>query len=153
MERRVGPRMGSGWPSNSNREGGYDVWVMPTTGGTAYQITDFGDAYVPRWSPDGQQISFHRTPSFGGSDIWITDASNVEGFFTEMTHQRIAGVVTSPLDGSPWSGVRIRIQSEDGGATYRIASGADGRYKSGSSREPSWLTSNRPMEQRQSRFR
>jgi hypothetical protein len=103
---------------------------MPATGGPAYQITDFGDAYVPRWSPDGQQISFHRTPSFGGdSNIWIADASNVEDIFAEVTRQRIAGVVTSPLDGSPWSGVRIRIKSEDGGAKQRVMSGADGRYQ------------------------
>ena len=113
----------------SNREGGYDVWVMPATGGTAYQITDFGDAYVPRWSPDGQQISFHRTPGFGGdSNIWIADASNVEGIFAEMTHQRIAGVVTHPDQTTPRPWVVVHAVDDDGGEEHAAQTGADGRY-------------------------
>jgi Tol biopolymer transport system component/DNA-binding winged helix-turn-helix (wHTH) protein len=59
---------------------GHGIWIVPSRGGTARKITDFGAH--PTWSPDGRRIAFQsRSPadlnaggSFGAdSTIWIAD--------------------------------------------------------------------------------
>jgi len=59
---------------------GNGVWVMPSRGGVARQISDFGAS--PSWSPDGRHIAFQSLPltSVEGigipgalSTIWIVD--------------------------------------------------------------------------------
>ena len=43
---------------HSKKRGG--IWIVPTTGGTAKQLTDFGSA--PAFSPDGLQVAFQSDP-------------------------------------------------------------------------------------------
>ncbi|HKC64962.1 MAG TPA: DPP IV N-terminal domain-containing protein, partial [Pyrinomonadaceae bacterium] len=57
----------------SRKRGG--IWVMPTLGGAARQVTDFGSG--PKWSPDGATITFQSDSnpdlgagSVGSSTIW-----------------------------------------------------------------------------------
>src|SRR5262245_35869483 len=54
---------------------GYDIFVIPSTGGTRIQITD---SYVPNywflapaWSPDGGQIAFVRRRTDGPSELGV----------------------------------------------------------------------------------
>ncbi|HMF55568.1 MAG TPA: protein kinase, partial [Pyrinomonadaceae bacterium] len=61
----------------SKNHGG--VWVVPTLGGTARQLTDFGSS--PKWSHDGSMIVFQSdaNPDLGGgsvgsSTLWIVPA-------------------------------------------------------------------------------
>jgi Tol biopolymer transport system component len=43
----------------SDRSGGKEVWVMPTDGGEARQVTDVvGAVSNIRWSPDGTSLAF-----------------------------------------------------------------------------------------------
>ena len=110
----------------SNRGGGYDIWVMPAAGGTPYQITHLGDAYVPRWSPDGKKISFHTTPRLGKSDIWIADVGDLTGDLATMIHQRLAGQVT--LNGEPRENASLQV-TDDEGTAYLATTSEDGRYQ------------------------
>jgi len=53
---------------HSDRSGNNDIWVIPSTGGTATQVTtDTGIG--PDWSPDGSQIAFSRL--LPEENIWI----------------------------------------------------------------------------------
>jgi Tol biopolymer transport system component/DNA-binding winged helix-turn-helix (wHTH) protein len=65
---------------------GNGIWVMPSRGGVARKISDFGSR--PSWSPDGRRIAFQSLSSplvdgLGGlsvpgalSTIWICDAAD-----------------------------------------------------------------------------
>ena len=62
------------------RDGGNGIWIVPSRGGAARKITDFGAH--PTWSPDGRRVVFQSRPpadlnpggSFGAeSTIWIAD--------------------------------------------------------------------------------
>ena len=103
-----------------------DIWVMPSSGGTARQITELGDAYVPRWSPDGNRIAFHRTPRRGATNIFIADVSGLQSAVENIPHQRIAGLVT--LEGEPAPGAIVEAKDADGVA-YRATTSTDGRYQ------------------------
>lgn len=69
---------------HSKRRGG--IWVIPTSGGTAKQVSDFGSA--PAWSPDGSQIAFQSDPlndlgsnvrnAMPPSTIWIVPSRGGE---------------------------------------------------------------------------
>ncbi len=51
------------------------IWVLPSEGGEARQITFDGDSNTrPRWSPDSDRLAFVSNRS-GSSQIWIMDAS------------------------------------------------------------------------------
>ena len=60
---------------------GNGIWVVPSRGGVARKVSDFGAS--PSWSPDGRQIAFQSLPAtfiegFGVpgalSTIWVVDA-------------------------------------------------------------------------------
>jgi Tol biopolymer transport system component len=59
---------------------GDGIWVVPSTGGTARQISDFGSH--PTWSPDGTKLAFQFLPLLeiaamrrpgAPSTVWIVD--------------------------------------------------------------------------------
>ena len=52
----------------NNRKDGYDtaIWMVPTAGGEARQLTAGPRDSTPRWAPDGQSICFVRSPEKDG---------------------------------------------------------------------------------------
>lgn len=54
-----------------------DLWLISADGGTKLQLTSFasGSTLFPRWSPDGQVISFIYAPSGNNHQFWTTPAS------------------------------------------------------------------------------
>lgn len=56
----------------SNRNGNWDIFVMPAKGGQAVQWTDeAADDLHPSWSPDGKQIVFSRFGQVSGRwELW-----------------------------------------------------------------------------------
>lgn len=59
----------------SNRNGNWDIWIMPVTGGKAIQIsTDAAHELHPSWSPDGSKIVFSRLGTSSGRwELWVSD--------------------------------------------------------------------------------
>jgi len=56
----------------AQREDNQDIWVMPS-GGKAFQLTRTSEhEFLPRWSPDGSRISFHRT---AGAEVLLAPIS------------------------------------------------------------------------------
>ena len=54
----------------SNRTGGYDLWLVPTTRGEPQLLVDStGAARAPAWSPDGQRLAYSGT-SGDSASIW-----------------------------------------------------------------------------------
>jgi Tol biopolymer transport system component len=101
------------WIAFSSTDGGNsNVWIIPSTGGTARQITTDGAAdSQPAWSPDGKRLAFVSDRS-GNLDIWIINIDSGQ----------VVQVTTDPAtDDSPdWSpdGSRIVFVSERGGGGF-----------------------------------
>jgi Tol biopolymer transport system component len=62
----------------SNRNGNWDIFVMPSDGGRAVQVTDTtAHELHPSWSPDGTRLTFCRLGGLSGHwEMWVTDAGN-----------------------------------------------------------------------------
>ena len=58
----------------SGRTGNRDIFVMPSDGGPARQLTSAGQEIMPVWSPDGQQIAYTSIRE-GNYDIWVMSAT------------------------------------------------------------------------------
>ena len=59
---------------------GWDIWVVPASGGTAERVVDWPEIeFGPDWSPDGEKIAFvsskTRTGGGGPWNIWVIVAS------------------------------------------------------------------------------
>jgi imidazolonepropionase-like amidohydrolase/Tol biopolymer transport system component len=69
----------------SDRDGADNVWVVPSSGGAATQVTkeDFRLVNSPTWSPDGQFIAvrkhFTAERSLGSGEIWLYHAAGGKG--------------------------------------------------------------------------
>lgn len=62
----------------SNRDGYWNIYVMPATGGRPVQITsDRAHCVHPSWSPDGRQLVYTRLGRVSGRwELWVADLSN-----------------------------------------------------------------------------
>lgn len=79
----------------ANKKTGH-IWLVPTEGGAPRQLTagDGSDSH-PRWSPDSKSIAFISTRG-GSSQIWITHAPPISGFW-QLTS------LSTEADGVIWS--------------------------------------------------
>jgi Tol biopolymer transport system component len=56
----------------SNRDGNYEIYVVPSTGGLARNLTNSaGDDLNPAWSPDGVSIAFDSDRDGGNPEIYV----------------------------------------------------------------------------------
>jgi Tol biopolymer transport system component len=55
-----------------------DLWIVSADAQTKYQLTNFttGSVHDPRWSPDGELISFIFSPSPVNDQFWMIAGSN-----------------------------------------------------------------------------
>lgn len=62
----------------SDRNGNWDIFVIPITGGRALQITgDSAHEVHPSWSPDGSKLVFSRLGVTSGRwEMWVVDTNN-----------------------------------------------------------------------------
>jgi len=65
-----------------------DLWVVSADGQTKYRLTDFdtGSVRDPRWSPDGDLISFIFSPSPVNDQFWMI-ASSSGAIPTQLSYQ------------------------------------------------------------------
>jgi TolB protein len=122
----------------SDISGNRDLWVIPTSGGQARQLTTHeGFDTAPFWSPDGTRVVFESDRS-GHKNIWILEVETPGAGLIQLT--------SGPWDdGDPvWSpdGTRIAHESNrekhwgseiwvsplDGGAATRLTTTGDGIY-------------------------
>jgi len=57
-------------PDMEANRGASNIWVVPTSGGTAMQLTQSGHDSSPVWSPDGKTLAFLSTRS-GDSQVYL----------------------------------------------------------------------------------
>lgn len=71
----------------SDRNGNWDVLVIPINGGKiSYVTTDSSHEMHPTWSPDGRRLAFCRLGHVSGQwEIWVTDPDN-PGVSQFVTH-------------------------------------------------------------------
>lgn len=65
-----------------------DLWIVSADAATKFQLTNFetGSVRAPRWSPDGELISFVYSPSPNNETLWmIADAPNA--IPTQLSYQ------------------------------------------------------------------
>lgn len=62
----------------SDRLGGWNIYVIPRTGGRPVQITsDAASELHPSWSPDGSLLAYSKLGQTSGRwELWITEVSN-----------------------------------------------------------------------------
>jgi len=88
------------------------IWVVPTTGGEARQLTgDPTGESGARWSPDGKKFLFISSHS-GSQQVWVADFDAGTGMMTG-TPKAITNI-SSEADGAIWSpdGKNVVFMSE-----------------------------------------
>lgn len=65
-----------------------DLWVVSADGATKFRLTNFqtGSAHSPRWSPDGDLVSFVYSPSNANDMVWMI-ANQANAIPTQLTFQ------------------------------------------------------------------
>lgn len=106
----------------SDRNGNWDIWVMPSAGGQAMQVTsDATHDLHPSWSPDGTHLVFCRLGQQSGRwELWTVDVSTPTqsqfigyGLFPEW----------SPISGTGFSGgdqILFQRSRERGERTFAV---------------------------------
>jgi len=63
---------------SSDRNGNWDLFIMPTDGGKAVQVThEPAHELHASWSPDGQRLAFSRLGEVSGRwELWVIDLHN-----------------------------------------------------------------------------
>jgi Tol biopolymer transport system component len=120
----------------SDRSGSFEIWMCDRDGANALQLTRFGGAGTPRWSPEGRTIAFDSdndiyvlkvagglprcltsevstdvVPSWSGDRRWIYFGSNRTGGFQ---------VWKVPADGGP----AIQVTRNGGFAAFESPDGS-----------------------------
>jgi len=76
------------------------LWIVPTNGGAARQLTSGPRDASPRWSPDGRQIAFVRSPDKEGRpqppQIYVLSFDGGEAQALTETTRGAAGFEWSP---------------------------------------------------------
>ena len=70
-------------PDMDANRGASNIWVAPTTGGTAMQLTQSGHDTSPVWSPDGKTLAFLSSRS-GESQVYLLSMEGGEAH--ALTH-------------------------------------------------------------------
>lgn len=76
------------------------IWSVPMAGGAPVQLTDGGNNYRPRWSPDSQRIAFISTRG-DSTQVWTMTADG--------KNQRQITTLATEADGVLWSGDGKRL--------------------------------------------
>ena len=102
---------------SSNRDGKFDIWVQPVSGGDAVKVThETGQNWQPEWSPDGKYIAYRSEDGAGGLYIvpalggarrkiadfgyyprWSPDSSRI--LFLPTTYGGVVSLYVVSLDG------------------------------------------------------
>ena len=88
------------------REGDLDVYVRPTSGGRAVQLTDMpSDEFSPRWSPDGEVVAFIADAGPGANIYLTSPLGGVKEMLAETGIRAVErlGEARSSLGSNPWS--------------------------------------------------
>ena len=71
------------------------IWAVPLAGGTPAPLTDEGNNYRPKWSPDSKKLAFISTRGTG-SQVWTMDADG--------RNQKQLTTIATEADGVMWTG-------------------------------------------------
>ncbi len=53
---------------------GKAIWKLWLRGDSLVQLTDAGENFYPRWSPDGKKIVFHKLLPVDSAGVWLMDS-------------------------------------------------------------------------------
>ena len=81
---------------------GNGIWVVPSRGGVARKISDYGSR--PRWSPDGRLIAFQEIPANQVSAQGVPGALGAIGIVEASGHAAPANVTKPGTPGGPHLG-------------------------------------------------
>lgn len=113
-------------------DGDLEIYRMDLNGSNVRRLTNHaGTALGAKWSPDGQQIAFHRFVAGGASDILVMNADGSEPR-NLMRGRFSAGRPTWSPDGS-----EIAFNAE-GGIYVMRADGSDPKLLTRNGRHPDW---------------
>ncbi|MBZ5534875.1 MAG: S9 family peptidase [Acidobacteriia bacterium] len=104
-------------PSLEKNRGNTDVWLTPSGGGEARQLTTSEKRDdTPRWSPDGKQLAFISTRG-GDPQIYLLDIAGGEARPLTSIHGGADGEVWSP--NGKWLAFTASIYPECYSADYK----------------------------------
>ncbi len=71
------------------------IWAVPLAGGTPASLTNEGNNFRPKWSPDSKKLAFISTRGTG-SQVWTMDADG--------RNQKQLTTIATEADGVIWTG-------------------------------------------------